>query len=504
LKLIAQLRKELAEKDRIISELRAENTLLHQKIDLLIKKVFGHSSEQLDPKQLELLNLPSSLDTLGKQEAAPGLETVSESRPRKEKVQRLPQDLPVVEEVIDPEEVLQNPQPWRLIGAEVSEQLDYQPAKFFRRRLIRHKYVRCDDKEVAPVIAPLPESLQERCIAAPGLLAQIVVGKYCDHLPLYRQEEIFASRHGVQLPRQTMARWMGLTADWLRPIYDQIRSEVLLAKYVQVDETPIRYLSPGHGTAKLGYLWTTNSPGGDTVFAWHTSRAAECLNQIIPEDFHGTLQCDAYAAYPSFAKKRSEITLAGCWAHARRRFFEAQQQTPIRAGWLLRQIAHLYHIEAGLRRQHANPTQRAIVRASHSRIIHQRIHRALIRFKTSGHYLPRSAMGMAIDYTLSNWTLLSVYLGDGQVEIDNNLVENAIRPTAIGKKNWLFFGDADAGHRSAILYTLVESCRRHHIDPYTYLRDILTRLPHSTNWQIPQLTPRAWAKDQQHPTPVAA
>jgi len=501
LKRIAQLQKELAEKDRIIAELQAVIELQNQKIDLLVRKVFGHSSEKLDPQQLELLNLPSSLDSLGKEEAAPDLETVSESRPRKEKVQRLPENLPVVEEVIEPKEVQQDPQPWRFIGAEVSEQLDYQPARFFRRRLIRNKYVRREDKFVPPIIAPLPESLQQRCIAAPGLLAQIIVGKYCDHLPLYRQEAIFSSRHGVQLPRQTMARWMGLAADWLRPIYEQMRSEVLAKNYVQVDETPIRYLSPGHGTAKLGYLWTTNSPGGDTVFAWHTSRAAECLNKIIPENFRGTIQCDAYSAYPSFAKKRP-ITLAGCWAHARRRFFEAQQQTPIKAGWLLRQIAHLYHIEAQLRRQQTKPTLRAVIRASHSRMIHQRIHRALVKWK--GRYLPKSPMAQAIDYTLSNWKLLSVYLDDGRIEIDNNLIENAIRPTAIGKKNWLFFGDAEAGHRSAILYTIVESCRRHHIDPYGYLKEILEKLPHSTNWQIPQLTPRAWAKDQLHPETQAA
>ena len=498
MKLVAQLRKEVAEKDKIISELRAENTLLHQKVDLLVRKVFGHSSEQLDPKQLELLILNPPSDPLGKQEAAPGLETVSESRPRKERVQRLPENLPVVEEVIEPKEVQQDPQPWRFIGAEISEQLDYQPARFFRKRLIRHKYVRLDDKKAAPIIAPLPESLQQRCIAAPGLIAQIIVGKYCDHLPLYRQEAIFSSRHGVQLPRQTMTRWMELAADWLRPIYDNIGTEVLTTQYFQADETPIRYLSPGHGTAKLGYLWTTNSPGGDTIFAWHTSRATDCLNKIIPEKFTGTIQCDAYSAYASFAKKRT-VTLAGCWAHARRRFFEAQQQTPIRAGWLLRQIAHLYHIESTLRGK--TSTQRAIVRTSHSRMIHQRIRRALVKWK--GRYLPKSSMATAIDYTLSNWKLLSVYLDDGRVEIDNNLVENAIRPTAIGKKNWLFFGDADAGHRSAILYTIVQSCRRHHIDPYTYLKETLEKLPHSTNRQIPQLTPRAYSQQSRQQPAVA-
>lgn len=145
-----------------------------------------------------------------------------------------------------------------------------------------------------------------------------------------------------------------------------------------------------------------------------------------------------------------------------------------------------------------------IVRTSHSRMIYLRIHRVLVRFKLSGRYLPRSSMGMAIDYALSNWNLLGVFLNDGRIEIDNNLIENAIRPTAIGKKNWLFFGDATAGHRGAILYTLVEACRRRHIDPYSYLRDVLTRLPSMTNWQIKDVTPEAWAKVQRQTLRSAA
>jgi transposase len=497
------LRQEIAQRDGIIAELRAENALLRQKVDLLVRRVFGSSSEKLDPHQLELLILstPPPEPLLGKDGATLCLEEVDcrqESRRIKERVPRLPADLPVVEEVIEPKEVQQDPQPWTFIGAEVSELLDYQPARFFRRRLIRNKYVRRDDKEQPPIIAELPPSLQERCIAAPGLLAQIIVAKYCDHLPLYRQESIFSNRHDVQLPRQTMARWMGLAADWLRPIYDQIRSEVLTAGYVQVDETPIRYLSPGNGQAKLGYLWIINSPGRDAVFDWHTSRSAECLKRVIPDDFRGVLQSDAYSAYQSFANTRpGEITLAGCWAHARRRFFEAQEQAPQRTAWLLRQIAHLYHIESILRDKQVGPAKRAAVRSAQSLPIYNRIYNTLAQFKMSGHYLPRSAMGRAIDYALSNWQLLGVYLDDGRVEIDNNLVENAIRPTAIGKKNYLFFGDADAGHRSAILYTIVEACRRRHMDPYSYLRDVLTRLPSMTNWQINSITPEAWTKDQQ-------
>jgi transposase len=383
-----------------------------------------------------------------------------------------------------------------LIGAEVSEQLDYEPARFFRRRLVRRKYVHRADALHPPVLAPLPPVLQERGLPAPGLLAALVVGKYCDHLPLYRQQSVFASRHDVHLPRATLARWMKLAAEWLRPIYQAIRAGVMAKGYVQVDETPIRYLSPGHGQTKLGYLWTALSPGGDAFFHWETSRAAECLRRVIPASFAGVCQCDAYAAYASFAKSEARITLAGCWAHARRNFYEAREQTPLRAQWLLRQIGLLYRIEAGLRRTRAGPRLRDAVRASQSAPICRRIHRALERCKLSGRHLPSSNFGQALDYALANWSSLGLYLHDGRLEIDNNLVENAIRPTALGKKNWLFIGAAQAGERSAILYTIVESCRRRGLDPLDYLRDVLTRLPYATNRTVDQLTPQNWLKAQ--------
>jgi hypothetical protein len=164
------------------------------------------------------------------------------------------------------------------------------------------------------------------------------------------------------------------------------------------------------------------------------------------------------------------------------------------SGWLLRQIQHLYHVEASLRAHCAGPKLRAAVRASHSRPIVARLEKVLLRLKARGRYLPQSGLAQAIDYALGQWPTLTVYLNDGRVEIDNNLVENAIRPTAIGKKNWLFIGDAEAGQRSAIIYTVIESCRRRSLDPYAYLREVLTRLPNMTNRQIPEVIPAAWGK----------
>jgi transposase len=474
---------------------RQENTLLRQKVDSLVRRMFGSSSERLDRAQLELLlQLPVLANP---DNAAPVVEApkVSVNRSRKERTPRLPDNLPVVEEVIDPEPVKAAPQSWRCIGQEVSEQLDYEPARFLRRRIIRKKYVHRVALDTPPVIAPLPARLQDRSLPAPGLLAHILVGKYCDHLPLYRQEQIFIRRHGVHLPRQTLARWVGLAADWLKPIYEQIRTGVMAGGYVQVDETPVNYLEPGHGRARQGYLWTGSRPGGDVFFRWETSRATACLDHVIPMSFTGTLQCDGYPAYRAFANGRGgTIELAGCWAHVRRKFYEAIESSPKTSGWFMRQIQHLYQIEAGLRERRAGPQLRAAVRAHQSRPIVERLQRVLVKLKACGRYLPQSPLAGAMDYALGLWPTLTVYLADSRVEIDNNLVENAIRPTAIGKKNWLFVGDAGAGERSAILYTVIESCRRRGLDPYAYLKDVLSRLPHMTNRQVPEIIPAAWGK----------
>jgi transposase len=507
----AELLAEIAKRDARIAVLEQENRLLAQKVDLLVRRIFGKSSEALNPAQLELL-LGGEESSSGKADASWAEESQGAADHEKRKPsrrsspkERWPEDLPVIEQVIEPAEVQAQPEAWRRIGEEVREQLDYEPARFLRLRLVRPKYVPRVGLDVVPVIAPLPPVLQERCVAAPGLIAAIVVGKYCDHLPLYRQEAIFESRHDVKLPRQSMARWMELAADWLRPVYDAIGQEILAAGYVQVDETPVRYLVPGHGQSKIGYLWTTHKPRGDVIYRWEPSREARCLQKIIPVDFCGTIQCDGYSAYPAFAKSHPQpIELAGCWAHARRHFFEAREHAPQQAGFILRQIAALYHIEKGLRVKQCRAKLRSVARAAQSRPIIDRIEKILLTWKTKHRFLPKSSMGQAIDYALGQMPRLRVFLEDGRIEIDNNLVENAIRPTAVGKKNWLFIGAQEAGQRSAILFTIIESCRCRGINPIEYLRDVLTRLPSMTNWQIKDITPEAWAQTRQKTLQAAA
>ena len=478
-----------------------ENALLRQKLDLVLRRMFGSASEKVPKDQLELLlalaEEPQAPVTKAKPAAAAPLKARTERR------QRLPQNLPVVEEVLEPEAVKAEPGQWRRIGEEVSEQLDYEPGRFFCRRLIRPKYVHCSDRDLAPIVAALPERLLERSLPAPGLLAHVLVSKYCDHLPLYRQERIYTTRHGVHLPRQTLARWVELAADWLRPIYQAIRTGVMAGGYVQVDETPIDYLDPGGGKTGTGWLWTASRPGGDVIFHWETSRASACVGNLLPAHFTGTLQCDGYGAYPVFARNHpNPVVLAGCWAHVRRKFHETRDQSPKLSGWFLRQIQHLYRVESDLRESRAGTRLRAAVRAAESRMVVQRFHRALVHLRSK--VLPKSLLGIAISYALGQWAGMTVYLDDGRVEIDNNLVENAIRPTALGKKNWLFVGEAGAGQRGAILYSLIESCRRRKIDPYAYLRDVLSRLPSMTTGQVAAITPANWAQSANRPSKLAA
>jgi transposase len=497
------------ENQRIAQEslrLAQENKLLREKVDLLVRRIFGKSSEAMDSAQLMLM-LQGEVDSAKKPAAScdPGgleaelekgrQELKSKKPARSERKPRIPEHLPVGEEIIvDPEEVKTDPAAWRHIGEEVTEQIDFTPPKFSKRRIIRRKYIKRDEAHKAPVIAKL-DTLAERSIAAPGLLAQIIVSKYCDHLPLYRQEQIYAKRFGIELPRQSLARWIGLAAHWLRPIYECIHTGVMAGGYVQTDETKISYLEPGNGQTKSGYFWTLKAPGGDAVFHWRTSRSAAALADIIPADFSGTLGCDGYSVYQSHAEHSGgKVRLAACWAHVRRKFDEAKEASPQHAALILLHIQKLYRIEKHLRERKASAKLRMIERQNHSRLIIERIGLQLRSWKKRQAHLPQSHMGKAIDYTLTLWNHLQEYLKDGRIEIDNNLVENAIRPTAIGKKNWLFIGEAEAGERSAILFTLIEACRRRSIDPWDYLRDVLTQLPSMKMSQIEQLLPEAWDK----------
>jgi transposase len=499
-----ELRAQVTVLQEALEQSRRENTLLRQKLDALARRFFGKKSEQLNAAQLELLL--SGLAE-GNVELAQDKEPPARPAPRRSGTPtrriRTPDNLEVVREVIEPELVQAEPEHWKRIGQEVSRQLDYQPGKFFWQETIRPKYVRRDQRALPPMIAPAPERVAEGSLAAPGLLAQLLVSKYCDHLPFYRQEQIFWQRHGVFIARQQMVQWTAQSVRLLSGISDCLKQEMQGRRYVQVDETPVRYQDPNlRGRCGQGYLWTALVPGQCVVYEWHASRAARCLDSLLGPSFAGKLQCDGYSAYPAFAKEKATLALFGCWAHARRNFFEAQEQAPRVAGWILNQIGLLYRWEEELRRNRAGPVLRQVHRSSHHRMVIERLGRALKKLQPR--YLPQSLLGQAIGYALNQWPQLEGFLEHGEVEIDNNLVENAIRPTALGKKNWLFFGSEEAGQRSAVIYTLIQNCRLHGIEPYTYLKDVLERLPHTTNREVNQLTPLKWKQARQSALKQAA
>jgi len=500
---LEKLQKVCQEQEAIIAQLRSALSLSEAQVQYLLKLIYGSKSEKFDPRQLELLL--SGLQEHEEQDEQPGVEKKKPSpprrqAPRKPRKPRLPEDLPTEEHVFLPEEVEADPDAFENIGEETTEELGVRPPEYFRRLYIRPKFVRKADRSQPPLIAKLPPRLIPGSYASPELLTDITVKKFGDHLPLYRQEQIL-KRYGIELSRKTMCDWVHQVAWWLKPIYNHIRDELRRGQYLQIDESPIRYCQAEGGGSSKGYVWVYHRPGAGVLFEWHTGRGAVCLNEML-EDFGGTVQSDGYAAYQSYARERAqhiadgakkpEIVLAACWAHARRKFHEALEEYPVQAGWALRQIQLLYAIETRLRHAKAGPRYRSVLRSVESTPILARLEK-MLKLKLDA-YRPTTKLGKAIRYTLSLWPQLARFASDGQLEIDNNGVENAIRPSAIGKKNWLFFGAPSAGEHAAVIYTILENCKRLGIRPQEYLLDVLQRLPSTDPQQAVDLTPANWAE----------
>jgi transposase len=517
----ALLRESNARLLEINTRLTAENELLRQKVDMLCRKVFGTSSEKIDLNQMLLFDAQEAKKPEGDgpaPEVEPSPAIIKAKRAKRiSREATLPANLPVEETILIPDEVREHPEQYRQVSEEITTKLDYQPAQFKKLVTRRPKYVKrlvsLDDAEADSFfIAPLPVSLKERSLLTPRLAAEIATNRFCDHQPYYRQEQHFLMRHGVHLPRNTMSQWMAdLSDDYLSGIYRSMHEEMLLEKYLQADETPIEYLDPGGGKTSQGYLWTLSRPDhksedgrGDILYQWHASRAATCLESLLQtpsQTFCGILQCDGYQAYETYRKQREDVELIGCWAHVRRKFFEAKDHKPKLTAWFLRQIQNLYQIEAQLRQHRAGLAERERVRICQSLPIYRRLGKALWKIKAARHILPKSNLGKAIDYALGQWPKLERCFLDGRLEIDNNLIENGIRPTKLGAKNWLFMGSETAGQTNAIWYTLIESCRRRKVDPWKYLVWIFEELPKVkvTAGTFASYTPKAYAKSLSKP-----
>jgi transposase len=374
------------------------------------------------------------------------------------------------------------------IGREKSERYEYVPARIVRHEIIRPKLAcRCGKAGVS--IAPLPPRVVAQGLPGASLVAHVLLSKYADHLPLYRQQQQF-ERLGVSFPRSTLNDWVEQGASWLQPIVREMKRQLLQGDYVQVDETPVRVQDPDvKGKCATGWLWVMGAPPGDVIFEFHPGRGKEFAQQLL-EDFKGYLQRDGYGVYGSLARDKLGLVPVGCWAHARRKFIDAIEDQREQAMPLVDEVRKLYVVESHARAEGLTAEQRHQLRQETSGPILAAL-KPLLQ-SAQDRNLPQSPIGKAARYCLGEWEALNRYLSDGRLEIDNNLTENAIRPSAIGKKNWLFIGHPQAGWRSAVIYSIIVSCKRRQLDPWEYLRDVLNRIPAMQQSEIPSLLPANW------------
>jgi transposase len=434
---------------------------LTHEIAQLKRLKFAKRSEQMNPEQASLLDDLIDTDIAAIEAELQALQIAPAATEKKQKPKRtaLPAEFPRTLIHHEPDNT-HCPCGCALkrIGEDVSEKLDYTPGVFTVECHVRGKWV-CDDCETL-IQAPVPAQVIDKGIPTAGLLAHVMIAKFADHLPLYRQESIFG-RAGLAIPRSTLAQWVGMTGVQLQPLVDALRDVVIGQQVVHADETPVQMLAPGSKKTHRSYVW-----------AYATSQF-----------------CETAAVVYDFSPSRAGETEIGCMAHARRKFFElhATNKSQI-AEQALRYIQSLYEIESEVR--DLEPDLRCRIRQEKAAPVMNRLHAWMIAQRE---LVPEgSAISRALDYSLKRWAALSRYLNDGAVPIDNNWAENQIRPWALGRKNWLFAGSLRSGKRAAAIMSLIQSARLNGHDPYAYLKDVLTRLPTQRASEIEQLLPHKW------------
>jgi transposase len=494
-----------------MAALRAENRQLKALISELLKRLYGVKSEQLDTNQLLLLlseDEAKKATAAGTGGHAPEVESKA-AKPRAKRTSKLSdslKDLPTIERVVIADEVKANPDEYRLIGEEVSERLHVSPQSFTREVIRRQTHVKRGDLDGVPITPSLEPCLLPGSVLTPSLGAMLLTEKFCYHQPFYRQEWRLWASHGIELRRDLMCSWHNHLAEMLLPLYERIKAKMRASNYLKVDETPIRCLDPGAGKTTQGYLWTYHHPEHGVLFDWHNSRAADCLKGVIKGEgegsFSGHLQSDGYSAYRAFMARHPELRIepVSCLAHIRRKFIEAKEDQPRISAWVLMQIARIYELEARLRKRGASPEVRQRARRRWSRKRYEHLIRLTKHLILRRRITPRSPLGKALHYAHEQWPLLEACFEHGHIELDNNTVENAIRPTKLGHKNWMFVGGKDTGWRSAVVYTFVEQVRSHGADPFRYLKWVFTRLMHQpdpSGAQLDALMPMAWLRQRQ-------
>lgn len=470
-------------KDDKIAQLEIDNEALRLENANLKKLIFGskketYKTEQVDPKQGNLFNQqePSKEVEDVKEEI-----TYSRKKPSKHKGRnKLPEHLPVREVIIEPEEDTTD---MIKIGEQVTETLDYTPASLIVIRTRRIKYARKEvtdnEDQIKIIIAPPPLRPIDKCIAEAGLLSSIIVRKFIDHLPFERQIQAFQRDFYWRPAKSTVNDWFIAVCTLLKPLYEQLEKQLLQSEYIQADESPIKVQDKTKpGKTHQGYQWVFHSLLERIVlFKYHKSRSYQAVKEIL-ENYTGWVQCDGYPVYDKLSVRNEHIKLVGCWVHVRRKYFEAQDSDVQRSKYALDIFSQIYNHEAKCK--DIESQNRKSYRLSFVRPLVDQLYRWVE--EESIKVLPKSPIGKAMQYTLQQKSKLAACFEDGRLELDNNLIENKIRPLALGRKNYLFAGSHAAGQRIAMMYTFFATCKANNVNPQEWLTHTLlnikeTKLP---------------------------
>ena len=489
--LLRAARAESAFKQAVIEKLTHENAILK-------RLKFAAQSEKFNPEQKSLLDETLDTDLAAVAAEIDQLQPTGKAAGQKEAPRRqaLPANLPRREVRHEPENtVCTCGEPMKRIGEDVAEKLDYQPGVFTVERHIRGKWAcRCCERLVQAPVAP---HVIDKGLPATGLLAQVLVAKYLDHLPLYRQESIF-ERAGHPLARSTLAQWVGECGVQLQPLVDAMRQELLRQDVLHADETPVAMLKPGHGSTHRAYLWsycsTQFNPLKAVVFDFADSRGGQHVRAFLglpgtvqQPGWQGKLVTDDFSGYKACFELG--VTEVGCMAHARRKFHELWANNASQIGeQALKFFGQLYDVEREV--TGADDQARLDARRQRSKPVADAMHQWMRQQRQK---IPDgSATARAVDYSLKRWIALTRFLEDGSLPIDNNWVENRIRPIALGRNNWLFAGSLRAGKRAAAVMSLIHTAKLNALEPHAYLRDVLQRLPTQPASRIAELLPYRW------------
>jgi transposase len=475
-----------------VKESLVQISALRHELDNLKRLVYGSKNERFipsngTPSQLSLdiqadAVAQCSIVNTKKIEYTRNTTEVVKEHPGRTK---LPEHLERREIIIEPQEKTEG---CKKIGEEITEELEYEPGKLFVNRFVRPKYVKPNNEGI--IIAAMIDRPLPKAITGPGLLAQIIIDKYVDHLPLYRQMERF-KREGIIIPYSTIGDWIRNGCTLIDPLYAALEKLIVQSHYLHADESPVKVLDKDKkGTTHRGYFWVYHNSIDRLVwFDYREGRGREGPVEIL-KDFKGYLQTDGYAVYDIF-KQQKDITVLHCMAHARRMFYEARDNDKATAEYALEQIGLLYNIECKAKEQCFTPQQLLELRAQEAVPVLE----ALGKWMKEAYIkaLPKSVIGKALGYSIQRWPELMLYACDGKLNIDNNPVENSIRPVAIGRKNYLFAGSHEAARRSAMLYSLLGTCKLNGVNPFIWLRDILQRINNHPINKVAELLPHNWA-----------